>query len=275
MNRDKTTLYTLSASYLGVALLGCFVTNFTVRSVFLALFTLLAALAVFLLIKKRSILELPRRQVAVVMAAVAIISLMAYFLTGLRFGFYRVPVSPSFLWQYILPLGLTVISAEIARSIFAAQKDRLVSALCWLSMVLLDVLMLTEGRVTSDYEHFVDGLGLVWLPALSANVLYHYLSGRYGALPNIAYRLIILLYPYVVPFAPQMSDALLAFARIFLPMGILLLIHTLYTPKVFVETMRKRRIQSALTAVFTIAALLFVMLISGQFRYKALVVATQ
>jgi len=142
-------------------------------------------------------------------------------------------------------------------------------------MVLLDVLMLTEGRVTSDYEHFVDGLGLVWLPALSANVLYHYLSGRYGALPNIAYRLIILLYPYVVPFAPQMSDALLAFARIFLPMGILLLIHTLYTPKVFVETMRKRRIQSALTAVFTIAALLFVMLISGQFRYKALVVATE
>ena len=275
MNCDKKILYISEASYLSVLLLACFVKNDSARTVFLALFSLLAALIVFFLIKKRSVLELPKRQVAFVMGAIAVILVMAYFLSGLKFGFYRIGFFPSLLWKYALPIAVTAISVEITRSILLAQKDRLITVLSYFSFVLVDVLLLTESNVFTKFEYFMDTLGLVLIPAFAANILYHYVASKYGALPNIFYKLIFFLYPYVIPYKPQMSNSLLSFARIFLPIGVLLLIHTLYTPKSFVVSRRSMRIQTAITSFLMVLALGFIMLVSSQFQYKTLVIATE
>ncbi len=275
MNSDKKILYASAASYLGVLLLACFVKNETTRMVFLAFFCLLAALTVSYLIKKRSILELPKRQVALVITAIAVISVTVYFLSGIKFGFYKTSFFPSFLLKYALPTAITVISAEITRSVFLAQEDKLASTLSYISFVLVDILLLIESNAFEKFEYFMDALGLVLLPALAANILYHYIASKYGALPNILYKLILFLYPYLVPLKPQISNALLSFARIFLPIGILFLIHTLYTPKSFVTTRRSMRIQTAITTFLMILSIGFMSLISSQFQYKTLVIATE
>ena len=275
MNCDKKILYALSASYLGVLLLACFVTNNTTRTAFLALFSLLAALVVSFLIKKRSILELPKRQVALVMAAIAMISVTVYFLSGIKFGFYKTGFFPSFLWKYALPIAVTVISADVTRSVFLAQKSRLITVISYISFVLIDVLLLVESNAFTKFEDFMDALGLILLPAFAANALYHYIAKKYGALPNILYKLILFSYPYIIPYRPQMSNALLSFARIFLPIGVLFLIHILYTPKTFVISRQSVRVQTVITSFLLILALAFIMLVSSQFRYKALVIATE
>lgn len=275
MNSDKKILYTSATSYLGVLLLACFLLNNTVRTVLLAFFSLLAVFIALFLIKKRSILELQKRQVALVMGAIAVISVMTYFLSGIKFGFYNSGFFPSFLWKYALPTTVAVISAEITRSVFLAQNDKLVTVLSYISFVLVDVLLLAESNVFAKFEYFMDALGLVLLPAFAANVLYHYIASKYGALPNILYKLILFLYPYLIPIKPQISNALLSFARIFLPIGILFLIHILYTPKTFVVTRRSMRIQAAITSFLMILSIGFMLLISSQFQYKTLVIATE
>ena len=275
MNSDKKILYMCATSYLGVLLLVCFLSNNTARTVLLALFSLLAALTVFFLIKKRSILELPKRQVALVMGAIAVISVMAYFLSGIKFGFYKTGFFPSFLWKYVLTTAVVVISAEIMRSVFLAQNGKLIAVLSYISFVLVDVLLLVESNVFAKFEYLMDALGLVLFPALTANVLYHYIASKYGALPNIIYKLIVFLYPYLIPIKPQISNALLSFARIFLPIGILFLIHILYTPKTFVVTRRSMRIQAVITSFLMILSIGFMLLISSQFQYKTLVIATE
>ena len=275
MNCDKKILYVSETSYLGVVLLACFVRNDSARTVLLALFSLLAALIVFFLIKKRSILELTKRQVALVTVAIAIISITVYFLSGIKFGFYRIGFFPSFIWKYALPIGLTVISAEITRSVLLAQKDKIITVLSYISFVLIDVLLLVDANAFAEFEHFMDALGLVLLPAVAANILYHYIASKYGALPNILYKLIIFLYPYIIPFKPQMSNALLSFARILLPIGVLFLIHVLYPPKTFVVTRRSMRVQTSITTFLVVLSVAFIMLVSSQFQYKTLVIATE
>ena len=275
MNSDKKILYMCAASYLGVLLLVCFLSNNTARTVLLALFSLLAALLVLFFIKKRSILELPKRQVALVMGAIAVILVMAYFLSGIKFGFYKTGFFPSFLWKYALPTAVAVISAEIMRSVFLAQNSKLVTVLSYISFVLVDVLLLVDSNVFVKFEYFMDALGLVLFPTLAANVLYHYIASKYGALPNIIYKLILFLYPYFISIKPQISNALLSFARIFLPIGILFVIHILYTPKPFVVTRRSMRIQAVITSFLMILSIGFMLLISSQFQYKTLVIATE
>ena len=112
-------------------------------------------------------------------------------------------------------------------------------------------------------------------PALSANVYYHFSSKRFGAVPNIVYRLITTLYVYFFTSLIGISDAMNACIKIFLPLGMLAFISALYEKRPR-KAVRKEQKLSTVGMILGFAAVISVtMLISCQFRFGALVIATE
>ena len=65
-------------------------------------------------------------------------------------------------------------------------------------------------------------------PALCTNLLYNYIAVRYGALPNIVYRLVVSLYPYIFKNLSAIPDSLVAFAKLLIPLVIYWFLRLLY-----------------------------------------------
>ena len=274
MNQDKKTLYLISALYICALLLACLVPNDAVSNILFASLCAVFAAIVFFKVKKRAIHGIEWRQVAMVVAALAIIALMIYYLTGLRFGFVKVLLIPSFIWKYIIPYAVIIISSELIRSVLLDQKNKPVSVLFYFVFVLLDAAFLSASGALGSFSKFTDLVALIIFPAFTANLLCHFLSGKYGMLPSTVYKLIILLYPYIIPIRPDMSDAMLGFLRVLLPIGVLLIISGMYAKRKNVASRHSLWIKSTAAALCVVILTGFIMLISCQFRYGLLVIGS-
>ncbi|MBO5212713.1 MAG: signal peptidase I [Clostridia bacterium] len=276
MTRDKKILYAISLSTLAALLLTLFVPQSSSR-IIAAILLLLSAVLSTIFIKKRSILAIEKRQVLLIMATIAVMSIVLYFLTALYFGFrnsgYR--MSWQLIWVYIIPITAIIISIEIVRSILLAQNNKKVTVIAYFIGVTTDILVISNLVNINTFNKFMDVLGLAFLPAIITNLFYHYISKRYGRYPNIVYRLIISLYPYIIIYRSAMSDSLLAISRIIIPMLMYWFISALYEKKKRYALKRHGKLGYIFVGVFAVVMISIVMLISCQFRYGALVIGSE
>ena len=110
-------------------------------------------------------------------------------------------------------------------------------------------------------------------------LVYNYLSKRYGFVPNLIYRILTVLVFYFIPYGSGISDSLVAFINVIIPIGIYYFIDSLYERKrryALGETsVTIKRLSKVFTAVCLVMMLSVIMLISNQFRYGAFVIATE
>lgn len=275
MNKDRKVLYILQSVFIAALLPVCFVPKNNYTNLIFAAGILLFSLLFSYLVKKRSILKLEHRQVAVVLPVAAVIIISLYLFCGTGLGFYENPFGAVYLYKYILPFILAVIGAEQIRRVALAQDTKASSVLSYIGLVLFDTLLFSGGNILQNYNGFIDFCSLTLFPAVTANLLYHFISKRYGALPNIVYKVLISVYPYIIPVKPKMSEAMLSFFKILLPVIVLLFVRALY------ERQRKsvnRKNKTAKTVLGVLAVVLmtgFIMLITCQFRFGLLVIATE
>ena len=256
-------------------LLVLLVSNITVKNWLLTALTLGFAVLAWFFIPKRSALDIPHREVALLMALIAPVALMLYYLTGLSYGFYKNPIPSTFLLRYIIPFAITIVASELLRSILLQQKNKWVTVLSWGAMVLMECLLLSKLNVFDSFTKFRDFTAMVLFPAISGNLLYHYLSRRYGMLPNTLYRLVTTLYPYILGYIPKTPDAFVAFFKLLLPLLIFLFIRMLYQKRHFAAHKKKSIFSTILGIIVVILMALTIMLISCQFRYGLLVVGSE
>jgi signal peptidase len=155
------------------------------------------------------------------------------------------------------------------------QKRRFVGVLVFIVGVLSEMLIFSSLSYIVTFNRFMDAVGLTLLPAVTANVLYNHISEKYGALPNIAYRLITTLYAYIIPICPQTPDSIFAMAKLLVPLAAWLFIKMLYKKKSYFEKRQNKFVSHALMSVLVVFMISTVMLISCQFRFGALVIATE
>ena len=276
MNKDKKVLYTISLIILAVLLVALFV-DLGSSKIVAAIALLPLTFSVCFFIRRRSSLSINKREVLLLCAVIGVLYVVAIQLSGMFFEFYKNPyfgISIALL-KTALPVAIIIISTEIIRCVLLAQKNRFVDIIAFLSCVIAEVLIFSNLVGINTFNHFMDLVGMTLVPAISANILYHYVSRRYGALPNIAYRMITTLYIYFVPTETGMNDALIACIKIFVPIVMLTIISALYEKKKK-NALRKGSKISFVAAVLTAVICLSVsMLISCQFRFGALVIATE
>ena len=273
---DKRTVYVFSLCLLALLLLFLFFPLGNGRIACAALL-LPAAVIASVFIKKRCMLSIRKRTVLLIMSVMGLLYITLYYLTGVAYGLYYalVRLSVSSFFNYILPIAAVIVSGEMLRHVLLSQDTRFSSVtaylICFLSEILIDV----NVGGSSSFHQLADILGYTVFPAITSGVLYQYLSRRYGIYPNISYRLLITLFPYVIPYSSQLSAAIYSFARLVIPLLIYGFIHALYEKRERQTTRKRIRWTYVVVTVAVLLASSFVMLISCQFKYGLIVVATE
>ena len=274
LDQKKTLFIALG---LFVALLPMmFITVSYIKATAAALLAI-AAVLVCVLIRKRSIYSINKLQVFLLLAVTAAVFLILYYFSGIYVGFYKNYPGFSFgtLIQHIIPCAVIIIATEIIRAVLLAQKVPGITVLTFMIALLADV-MLGEGvSLIGEMHRFLDIVFLHFLPAITANVLYMHVTKRYGAAPNIAFRLMISLIPQVTSILPAINEVIESFVKILFPLLVYAFLKELYKSG-FKNAKESRNnkwtaIPMVLTVVLMISA---VMLISCQVRYGLLVIAT-
>ena len=276
MNKDKKTLYAVSSLIFAVLLGALFV---SVKNSKLLAAGLLLPLAIItrLIIKKRSSFSVNKKEVALLAAIIGTLYVVLLEMSGLAFGFFKNPyfVSPAPILSTVLPLAIIIVASELIRSTLLAQKDTAASVLAFLSCILADVLSFSTLAGITSFNRFMDLVGITLFPAISANAYYHFVSRRYGMIPNILFRLITTVYIYFLPSVTAMSDALRAFIKIFFPMIMLALVIALFEKRKKNALQKGKKLSVAATVAVAALSVAGMMLISCQFRFGALVIATE
>ena len=281
MHSDKKVIHILSIVSLCALLLVFFLPLGNSGRIVAAVCLFPMAISLSLFVKKRNILSINKNQVLLILTVTALVVVMLYYLTGLKFGFYKNPYSLSvrnFL-QYVLPIATIIVSTEVIRYVMMAQNSKLARVACYFTCLVADLLIVSNFASVSTFRRFMELVAGVLFPAILSNLLYNYLSKRYGMYPNIAYRAITTLHSYIFSVKTGVSESLLHFANLLLPIAIYLFIDSLYEKKRRYALRNTSRIVRIASSILTVVVLILmtgtVMLVSNQFKYGSLVIATE
>lgn len=276
MNKDKKKVLLISLAIFAVLLVTLFI-KVENSKIITAVFTVLLAVLTFLTIKRRRSLSINKKEVLLLLAVMAGIYVALKEITGIYFGFYKNPyfVNSERILSVIIPTALIIVAIEVIRYVILAQNIKSASILTYLSCVLADMLIYSNISGIVNFNRFMDLVGLTIFPAISANVFYHYVSKKYGPFPNIVFRLITALYVYFIPTITSMEDSLDSCIRIIFPIAMLSLTSALFekkSKKAIKQSGKFSWIGMALTVIVVVSV---AMVISCQFRFGALVIATE
>lgn len=275
MNHDKKILYGFGASFFGALLLTLLLGNELAQRTALAAIAALSCALSMLLIKKRSILKIEKWQVSWFFPVIGLIAVAFYYLLSVPFGVILQKNTAIGLLTVVLPMAIIIGCSEVTRRILLAQKNKWINISTYITFVVLDAMMLQQGQVLGNSDQLMDFVGMVLFPAITANILYTFVSARYGIVPVALYRLIMSCYAFVIPFKPAVPTALFAFLRMMLPLAVFLFLRILYERRRFTISKQNVYLQVATTSIAVILMSLWIMLISCKFHYGLLVIATE
>ena len=276
MNKDKKVLYTISIIAFAV-LLVIFVVTARNSVIATAVAMALITPAVCFLIKKRSSLSINKREVLMLTTIVAALYVILMLIAGTFVTSYKNPyfVNVERLFELIIPSVIIIIASEIIRYVLLGQKNKFATIMSWLICVIAEVLMFSGIADFESFNHFMDLVGMTLFPAVSSNVYYHYIAKRFGTLPNMSFRLICALYVYFIPVYSEIPSALHACIKILLPLVMLALTSALFEKKKRNAIVKGKKASLISMVVAVVVVVSTAMLISCQFRFGAMVIATE
>ncbi len=280
MYPDRKKLYGLSLATFAVLLLALFAPRGTGRVLAAFLLPPAAALTV-LLIKKRTARSMNTSQVLMIVSVVALLYVMVYYLSGLYFGFVKTPYGihrGDIAARFIIPIAAIIVATEIIRYVLCTQQNTLAAVMAYAIGVMGDVLIRSNIAGITVFSTFMDVLGLALFPSLMAGLLFNYLCTRYGFLPSTVYRLLTVWVLYLIPYGSGASPSIVSLVNMLLPLAVYLFIDALFEKKRKYALEKPGLFKTIFSRGLTAAAIIimagFVMLISNQFFYGALVIAT-
>lgn len=276
MKKDMLKIVVFELMLLVVLFFTLFVSSIYVNLI-MALILSIFAIATKYIVKKRNILSIYKKQVTWLMLAFAAIYLLVFYIMGFYFGFYKSTVRFGFtaIIYYIVPLTVVILSSEYIRSVLIAQKGKFTKIATFISMVLVDLIIYTRVYDITNFNDFLTIIGFVLFASVSCNLLYNYTSNRYGALPVIVYRLITILYAYIIPITPDVYVFFRSFLRMLYPYIIYIILENTYSKSNFAVAYKDKRRSIISTAILVIIMAAITMLISCQFRYGILVIGSE
>ncbi|MBQ7105188.1 MAG: signal peptidase I [Bacilli bacterium] len=285
MRKDKLRLYILELILLVILFTALIVSN-KITYIILALVLGIYALIVKNLLKKKKIHSIYRKQVAFLMFVFGIVYLIIFYLLGIYINdFVKQPILFNFktLYRYILPLIVIITSTEIIRSSFLSIEGKirifnksfdLSKIFSFINMVLIDLIIYIGVYDLTNFNDFMTAMGFILFASISCNLYYNYVSNRYGSFGIVLYRMITVLYVYIIPIVPNIYIYFRAFLRVIYPYLMYLFLEHTYSKTSFVVPYREKRKNIIGVTVLVVVMTLITMLISCRFRYGILVVGS-
>lgn len=275
MKSDKLKMYLFGILLLVILFFALFVSKIITRVVFSVLLFGYMLLVVFL-IKKRRIKSMYHQEVIILMFIFALIYILAFYLMGLYFGYYEAPIKLSWwsLLNYTLPIGAVIISSEVIRNAFLSQKGKSIKVVTFVSMVIIDMIIYSGIYEIDSVDKLLTVVGFLLFASISCNLLYNYISYRYGSKSIIIYRLITVLYAYLIPIIPNVYAFFRSFLRMMYPYIIYLVLENSYSKSSFIVAYKDKRKGIVSTTIVFICSILVIMLISCKFKYGMIVIGS-
>ena len=236
----------------------------------------LTCVGISYLVKKRSILSINKRQVLVLMGFSAFLYILLLMVLGISFGFFRSidVISKRTIISSIIPGLIIIISIEIIRRVFLSQETKFMTAMSFIMGVLSELLIYSNLVKFTTFTVFMELVGMILLPSIPANILYTHVGKKYGYLPNILFRIILFMYPYISPVVAGTPDILESVIKLILPLILYIFISYLYTNKNSQKVVKRRPITYVGFGIFLVLIISIAMLISCQFKYGMIVVGS-
>lgn len=275
MKRDKLRLYIIETILLIILCLAFFVPNIFDKKI-LAIFLTLIAVITKLLIKKKKALSFNRNQVAWLMVAFAVIYLVVFYLMGIYFGYYKAPTVFGFktIYNFILPFTIIIFASEFIRKTLIIQKGKTSKVLLTISMILIDLVIYSGVYDIFKLDDMLTIIGFILFASIACNLLYNYISFRFGSKGIIIYRMITILYAYLIPYIPDIYIFFRSFLRMIYPYIIYLTLEYTYSKSNYAVAYKDKKKNIISTTVLVIIMSMLIGLISCQFKYGVLVIGS-
>ena len=271
MKRDLIRIYIIEILLIVILSLALFVSNVFDKKILALVLVLISALVCYL-VKKKKPLSIFDRQVTLLMIGFGIIYIIIFYLMG----YYKSTSTFSFytIYHFILPFVAIIISSELLRKRLLMQNGKASKILTFISMVLIDLVIYTGVYDVTKLDDMLTVLGFILFASISCNLLYNYITIRYGSKSVIIYRMITVLYAYFIPYIPDVYLFFRSFLRIIYPYIIYLILEWTYSKTNYATAYndRKKNILSITTVLIVMS--LIIALISCRFRYGIIVVGS-
>ena len=276
---DRKKLYIISSVTLAVLLLTLFAPMGRGRIIAAILLLPLAVISI-LSIKKRVALSINEKQVLFLVSFIGFLYFSFYYISAVYFGLTRsgYGIRIEVIFEFILPVAIIIICNELIRHVLCVQGERWGKVFAYFISLTTDILICATIPSITNMATFMDVIALTLFPGILANLLYNYLTARYGFMPNIIYKAFTIWAFYLIPYGSAISDSLLGFIKLLLPVFIFIFVDSLYEKKRKYALGNASVLRKTLSKLLTVTALVImlgtVMLVSNQFKYGAYVIAT-
>ena len=285
MKKDKIRIFILETLLVAILFFALFALNIVSRWV-LAIVLGIYAVAATQLYKRRKIVTAEKKYATLLMVIFAMFYIAIFYLLGLHFGFTKAKIllSISTILRIILPLSIIIISSEVLRRVFLSQKLQIKikslkldisPILTFIAMIIIDILVYAEVYNLAKLDDFLTVLGFVFFASLSCNLLYNYITNRHGVKGIMIYRLVTVLFVYIIPITPNVYIFFRSFLRMLYPYIIYVIFEKLFRKEKITTAKTEQRREFIGNTVFITLAALLVMLISCQFKYGIIVVGSE
>lgn len=279
MTTDKKRLHIISGLLFAALLIALFAPAGSGR-ILAAILLLPGAAVCWFYLKKRPILSIHAKIVLLLISVMGLMYFVLYYLSAIVFGFIKTPygIRGTVILRFILPIAGIIVGSEIIRFVLCAQNTKWGKVYAYFICLIAELLIQSSIADVRTFANFMDMVALRFFPGLLYNLLFNYLTVRYGFLPNIIYRALTVWVFYLIPYGSAISDGILALVNLFLPILIYFFIDSLYERKkryaLGQKSLFRRALSKVLTAIVVIIMIGTIMLISNQFSYGAFVIAT-
>ena len=213
------------------------------RRIILAIILCVFAVTTKYLLKKKRMLSIRKKDVLKLISFLAFIYIALLYTAGIYTGFYKstIKFGINAIFNYIIPIGLIIISSEYIRNKFINYETKLSIVLNFLIQVVIDLLLFANIYKLNSVDNLILVLGYVLFASVATNLLFNYIAKQYGVKPNIIYRLITVLYIYILPIQPDIYIFFLSFYRMIYPYLTYYLIESFYGEVVDAKEQKKSK----------------------------------
>ncbi len=285
MKKDKKRIYYFELLLAVFLFFTLFASNIGNKKWLIAIFLLIYMTIIGFFLKRKAINSIYKKPTMFLMLLFGIIYLALFYLMGLYFGFEKTKYifSLNSLLKNIIPIIIVIFASERIRSILLSQdgvlnirnhKINISDFLVFISMVFVDLIIYTSIYDLSSLDDFLTAVGFVLYASLSNNLLYNYFTKRFGPKGIIIFRLITVLYVYIIPITPSVYLFLRTFLRMLYPFLIYLVLENTYSKVIVAVSYTDKKKNILWTSILFVIVTLMIMLISCEFRFGIVVVGS-
>jgi signal peptidase I len=283
--KSENKVYLVELFMILILLFALFAPSIIGREV-LAFIMLGLAFIVFSLFKKKKIHSIYHKQVIILLSLFGVLYVTLFYLLGLYFGFInaKIILSPWSFMHYILPIATIIITSELIRNRlidqnvkfnFVGRKINISLGLCYIAMVLVDLLIYTGVYDLTNLNDFLTAMGFVLFASMSCNLFYNYVSIRFGSYGIIAFRLITVLYAFIIPFLPDVFLYFKSILRIVCPYFMYIIFEKTYAKRSFEISVKDKTKNFIETSVVFAIVTVIALVVSCKFTYGVIVIGSR